>query len=373
MTLTGLANSFLRISRGVTSYPRVCSSIMFSLPPNGAFHSSSCLATAVLSPPLDRVGRVLRAPQNAFGFHIASVRWVSKRERMMRLREERVNEAEKFSSSSRRLLRQNMELHQKKQKFSHFLVIDLEATCDHKSNPIFRPNEIIEFPVFKVNASSFEVESVFHTFVRPTVNPLLKPFCTQLTGIIQDDIKDAPTFPEVLRLFEVWMRDEGLISSVSMPDSGFARQSHPERRFVKHLKRREGESSTDLSLPPPPPPTYFYDFAFVSCGDSDLGKMLPSQCHDLGITTPDYFGSWIDLKICFSQSSGKWSRGLKHMMDEFGLPMHGRAHSGFDDCTNLVSLMKALAEQKQYVFSVTSTFEPKSSDTVGSKMKAFPT
>ena len=36
-----------------------------------------------------------------------------------------------------------------KQKFKYFLVIDLEATCDHKNNPPFFPSEIIEFPVFK--------------------------------------------------------------------------------------------------------------------------------------------------------------------------------------------------------------------------------
>ena len=43
--------------------------------------------------------------------------------------------------------------------------------------------EIIEFPVLKVNSSSFEIDSIFHNFVEPTVNKELTTFCTEVRKI----------------------------------------------------------------------------------------------------------------------------------------------------------------------------------------------
>lgn len=45
--------------------------------------------------------------------------------------------------------------------------------------------EIIEFPVLKVDATTFDVTDKFHEYVRPVYNPKLTDFCTQLTGITQ--------------------------------------------------------------------------------------------------------------------------------------------------------------------------------------------
>jgi len=266
---------------------------------------------------------------------------------MLNAREERIYTAEKFASTSRKLLKPKCIDADVRQKFSHFLVIDLEATCDHKSNPPLSIAEIIEFPVFKVNSSNYEIESVFHTFVRPTVNPLLKPFCTQLTGIVQDDLIDAPTFPEALRLFELWMRNENLpLSSRPGPllFKGSRVKTSGDDRDDRRLNDAQG------------------DFAFVCYGDSDLGKMLPDQCAHLGIPTPNYFHSWINVKISFSESHGKWARSLKFVLDELNLPMQGRAHSGIDDCANLVNVLKAIAERKQFVYSITSTYKEDSSE-----------
>ncbi len=40
--------------------------------------------------------------------------------------------------------------------------------------------EIIEFPVLKVNAKTFETESVFHQYVLPRVHPELSSFCIEV-------------------------------------------------------------------------------------------------------------------------------------------------------------------------------------------------
>jgi hypothetical protein len=47
------------------------------------------------------------------------------------------------------------------QKYDYFLVLDFEATCDEERK--IHPIEIIEFPVLKINAHTFQCESTFHT------------------------------------------------------------------------------------------------------------------------------------------------------------------------------------------------------------------
>jgi len=41
--------------------------------------------------------------------------------------------------------------------------------------------EVIEFPVLKVNAKTFTIESVFHHYVQPKVHRHLTPFCTEVS------------------------------------------------------------------------------------------------------------------------------------------------------------------------------------------------
>ncbi|KAG0442301.1 hypothetical protein HPB47_015743, partial [Ixodes persulcatus] len=130
----------------------------------------------------------------------------------------------------------------------------------------FSRAEIIEFPVLKVNGRSFQVESTFHQYVQPRVHRELSSFCTelvvnqlpfvyfQLTGIIQDMVDEQPFLEEVLEKFHQWMCSEGLLGS-------------PEKRA-----------------------------AFVTFGDWDLQKMLPSQCSYFKIPVPEYLTSWINLK-----------------------------------------------------------------------------
>jgi len=40
--------------------------------------------------------------------------------------------------------------------------------------------EIIEFPVLKVNGSTFETEAQFHQYVQPDVHKELTDFCTEV-------------------------------------------------------------------------------------------------------------------------------------------------------------------------------------------------
>ena len=40
--------------------------------------------------------------------------------------------------------------------------------------------EILEFPVLKVNGRTFETEAIFHQYVQPRVHQQLSPFCTEV-------------------------------------------------------------------------------------------------------------------------------------------------------------------------------------------------
>ncbi|KAE9421241.1 hypothetical protein Angca_004876, partial [Angiostrongylus cantonensis] len=50
----------------------------------------------------------------------------------------------------------------------------------------------------------------FRSFVRPEKNPILDPFCIELTGISQSTVDSAPVFKDVYRLFREWMATHNL-------------------------------------------------------------------------------------------------------------------------------------------------------------------
>lgn len=149
--------------------------------------------------------------------------------------------------------------------------------------------EIIEFPVLKVNGHNFAVESTFHEYVQPRVHRELSSFCTELTGIIQEMVDDQPFLEEVLQKFHTWMSEEGLL--------------------VPQAAR----------------------LAFVTFGDWDLQKMLPSQCDYFNIPMPDYFTSWINIKKAFVSFTGHWPKTLPEALRYCRLEHVGRHHSGIGE------------------------------------------
>ncbi|CAL8073580.1 unnamed protein product [Calicophoron daubneyi] len=69
-------------------------------------------------------------------------------------------------------------------------------------------------------------------------------------------------------------------------------------------------------------------FAFVTCGDWDLRKMLPSQCKLLEIDVPTYFRKWINIKKVHADVVGRFPSGMLQMLSDLDLPHQGRHHSG---------------------------------------------
>ena len=203
-----------------------------------------------------------------------------------------------------------------KHPVDYFLVLDFEATCD-KDRKIF-PQEIIEFPVLKVNAKTMQEESHFHSYVTPTANPVLTPFCTELTGITQDMVTGKPNLQTVLQDFDRWMQEEGLLK--------------PE-----------------------------VNICFVTCGDWDLKTMLPKQCNAFKLHHPHYMKKWMNIKFAFRNIKGYRPHDMPEMLAALGLELLGRHHSGIDDSRNIAQILAKLAvlgKEKCIVLGPTSEYKP---------------
>ncbi|PCH33784.1 exonuclease RNase T and DNA polymerase III [Wolfiporia cocos MD-104 SS10] len=187
----------------------------------------------------------------------------------------------------------------------YLLILDFEATC---GDAIRGQNEIIEFPTLVYNIERDEVQATFHEYVRPVVNPELTPFCTELTGIRQDMVDAADTFPVV------WDKYRGFL-----------------------------ESNELLADPT--------SFAFLTCGNWDLKSMLPRQLalsdseHDLdasGELAPPY-SRFINLKDSFRKHHRlRHQQGLQGMLGVYKWVFEGRHHSGIDDCKNILRIVQRM-------------------------------
>lgn len=70
---------------------------------------------------------------------------------------------------------------------------DLECNCSKDKNEIAF-NEIIELPVIVIDVKQMKVKSIFHTYIKPTIENQITQFCTELTGITNEMVFDkTPT------------------------------------------------------------------------------------------------------------------------------------------------------------------------------------
>ncbi|KAK2581832.1 hypothetical protein KPH14_002298 [Odynerus spinipes] len=201
-----------------------------------------------------------------------------------------------------------------KQKFKYLLVLDFEATCEKGFT--LTPQEIIEFPCMVLDTHDWKVKNVFHKYVRPKVHPDLTPFCTSLTGIIQDMVDDEPHFPVVFSSFCTWLKDNG---------------------YFEPLNKS----------------------AFVTCGNWDLKIMLPNQCAIDNLPVPQEFKQWINLKDTFCEFYHYFPRGLVDMLSHLKLPMIGRLHSGISDTENMVRIIQVLSAMHKPEFKITNKLDEK--------------
>lgn len=173
----------------------------------------------------------------------------------------------------------------------HWVVFDLEATCWKERAPAGK-QETIEIGAVKLDESLSLVEE-FNRFVRPRENPVLSPFCIELTRISQGDVDAAAQFDIAFAAFVAWI-------------------------------------GTD-------------SFKLASWGDNDI-RQLRLDCRRHGLKFPNKFGKrHMNLKAIFAERMGVRPCGMEQALRMLHLPLRGTHHRAIDDARNIATIFRRLS------------------------------
>ncbi|MEV7729733.1 3'-5' exonuclease [Streptomyces sp. NPDC087917] len=170
-------------------------------------------------------------------------------------------------------------------------VIDVEATCWEGEPPDGAVGEIIEIGLTVVDLAAGERVGRHRVLVRP-VRSAVGSFCTELTGLTQEEVDTGLGFADACRLLAA--------------------------------EHRAGER------------------AWASWGDYDRHQFT-RQCRAADTAYP--FGRrHTNAKAAFTEAHGLRKRpGMAQALRIAGLPLEGRHHCGEDDAWNIAALILDLA------------------------------
>ncbi|KFQ40144.1 3'-5' exoribonuclease 1, partial [Mesitornis unicolor] len=179
--------------------------------------------------------------------------------------------------------------------YDYICVVDFEATCEEGNPPEF-VHEIIEFPIVLLNTRTLEIEDTFQQYVKPEINPKLSDFCISLTGITQDIVDKADTFPQVLQNVVEWMRQRELGTK--------------------------------------------YTYSMLTDGSWDMSKFLNIQCRMSRLKYPSFAKKWINIRKSYGNfyKVPRNQTKLTIMLEKLGMSYDGRPHSGLDDSKNIAKI-----------------------------------
>ncbi len=182
----------------------------------------------------------------------------------------------------------------------YLCILDFEATCWENSENK-EQMEIIEFPsvLYKVVESKYELISEFSQYVKPTLNPKLTKFCTELTGIQQETVNNAKTIDIVYKEHIKWLTQHVPINSYLL---------------------------------------------FATCGNWDLKTQLPREIKNKKLKKHKYYSKFINVKAEFEYFYKKKAGGMVGMLQFLNLSLDGRHHSGIDDTRNIAKIMLKLID-----------------------------
>ncbi|XP_074821431.1 ERI1 exoribonuclease 2 isoform X1 [Natator depressus] len=203
-----------------------------------------------------------------------------------------------------------------RQLFDYLIIIDFESTC-WKDGKYHYSQEIIEFPAVLLNTSTGEIESEFHMYVQPQEHPILSEFCTELTGIKQNQVDEGVPLNICLSQFSKWIQKIQKEKKIIFNSD------------VSSHSVSEAKSST-----------------FVTWSDWDLGVCLQYECKRKQLRKPDILNSWIDLRATYKLFYTRKPKGLNGALQDLGIEFAGREHSefmiisseGLDDSRNTARL-----------------------------------
>jgi len=172
-------------------------------------------------------------------------------------------------------------------------VVDVEATCWQGQVPPGQVNEIIEIGLCVVDLGTRERVAKHRILVRPA-RSAVSAFCTELTGLTQEEVDTGVSFEEACRLLD-----------------------------TEHRARARG---------------------WASWGDYDR-KQFERQCERSRAVYP-FSSRHTNAKVVFTESFGLRKRpGMAQALAAAELPLEGRHHSGADDAWNIGALVLLLAER----------------------------
>ena len=190
---------------------------------------------------------------------------------------------------------------------------------------------LVEFSVVLLNIGTGKIVDEFQSYVEPQENPNLSKFCTELTGIKQDDVNSAMPLRYVLRCFKTWVdktvQEHGL-RMVTVEDLVVPEGEASEGKKVS-LNENTLQSNSKLAT-------------FVTWSDWDLNVCLYYECNRKNIKRPPYLSCWIDLKALYYLFYQRRPQGLNGALKELGMSFQGREHSGIDDARNTAFLAQQL-------------------------------
>jgi inhibitor of KinA sporulation pathway (predicted exonuclease) len=180
-------------------------------------------------------------------------------------------------------------------------VVDVEATCWTGEPPPGQVSEIIEIGLTTIDLGSGERSGRYRLLVRPSLSTVSE-FCTELTGLTQDEVDSGISFAEACRTLA-------------------AEYQAPSRPWA-------------------------------SWGDYDRRQFL-RQCEATGTEYP--FGSvHVNAKAVFTQARGlRKQPGMAAALQIEGLPLEGRHHRGEDDAWNIAALVLRLSGEGNWPAAVT--------------------
>uniref|UniRef100_A0A8C8VF43 ERI1 exoribonuclease family member 2 n=1 Tax=Pelusios castaneus TaxID=367368 RepID=A0A8C8VF43_9SAUR len=146
-------------------------------------------------------------------------------------------------------------------------------------------------------------------YVQPQEHPILSEFCTELTGIKQNQVDEGVPLNICLSQFSKWIQ-----------------KIQKEKKIIFNSDVSSHSVSDAKAC------------TFVTWSDWDLGVCLQYECKRKQLRKPDILNSWIDLRATYKLFYTRKPQGLNGALQDLGIEFAGREHSGLDDSRNTACL-----------------------------------
>jgi inhibitor of KinA sporulation pathway (predicted exonuclease) len=213
----------------------------------------------------------------------------------------------------------------------YYVFFDFEMLCSDQGMP-YNEMEAIRLGAVKYELES-ESLSYFDRFIKPSYTKPLSNFCRKLTGIKDEDLIEADSFPVVLEEFLFW---------------------------VGGVKRTQ----------------------FFSWSKSDISRLeLDADAHDVPVSTIKKIKQrYIDLQDIFAKRVSNNNFSVENALALYGLSFSGKPHNPMYDALNTFRIYKCFANLKkesdlimlkQFIFCESVEFDnlTKINDLVKSELK----